>query len=60
MKFAAYDRATFMSSKKPSIYFIRSKNNQFGLIASRVGNITQENQKVILVVVDKRFKEIFK
>lgn len=60
MKFAAYDGATFMSSKKPSIYFIRSKNNQFGLIASRVGNITQENQKVILVVVDKRFKEIFK
>jgi len=60
MKFAAYDGATFMNSKKPSIYFVRSKNNQFGLIASRVGNITQDNQKVIFEVVDKNFKEIFK
>lgn len=58
MKFAAYDGETLMNSKKPSLYFVKSKNNQFGLIASRIGNITQDNQKVIFIVVDNKFKEI--
>ena len=53
MKFAAYDGQTLMNSKKPSINFTKSKNDQYGLIYVRIGNITQENQKIIFIIVEE-------
>ena len=59
MKMKVYDGPTFMESKKPHFYISRSNNKKFTMIVCTRGNITIDEQKILVTVLDENFDRVF-
>lgn len=59
MKMKVYDGPTFMDSKKPHFYISRSKNKKYTMIVCTRGNITIDEQKLLITVLDENFSKVF-